>query len=367
MTEPADRPAPGSRWRHVQRGTVYTVLEQSTFQTSRSSRHEQDEFQALLRLAIGPSKDCTGCPRKDARQFCTDCRLATLLRGLDEPTPCKSLDDALVVTYQGEDGRRWTRPVEEFLDGRFVEVQEKERPSSERTEAMIEEVLRRLENGPLDPTKVAWEALERGLAPSEAGWVLRHTLHFPMPDAVHLAKIVEACRVEAGFGTPWRVPSADRDEKKENSGATATPSTDLYVLQAAKAIVRGHDSSWKFPKNEGTIRRVANAALVLLAALEESERHIASWKAEEADWAKDREELVEKLNQAEATFDRVRKVVNVLHKGAEDARRLALSKLLDGAGISAIAGSCLALDGAANLLEAALTATGRPTETSSST
>jgi hypothetical protein len=259
VTEPADRPTPGSRWRHVRRGTVYTVLEQSTFQTSRSSRHEQDEFQALLRLAIGPSKDCTGCPRKDARQFCTDCRLATLLRGLDEPAPCKSLDDAPVVTYQGEDGRRWTRPVEEFLDGRFVEVQ-----------------------------------------------------------------------------------------------TATTSSPDSYAIRMAKAIVRDHDCPWASIQNGGTIRYVVDAALVLLAALEESERHIASWKAEEADWAKDREELVEKLNQAETTLDRVRGVAKTLRDGAESARRLAVGGLLGGAGVSATAGSCLALDGATNLLEAAL-------------
>jgi hypothetical protein len=146
----------GSRWRHVRRGTCYTVSGIARFQ-------------------------CSG-----------------------------DLDDADVVIYREVGGRLWARPVAEFLDGRFEKVGEEAgeeageesgpAPTDGRADAMIEEMVRRRESGEaIDPSATAWVALQRGLAPSEAGWVVRHVFGWSMPDAVHLAEIVRACRAEAGY------------------------------------------------------------------------------------------------------------------------------------------------------------------------
>lgn len=63
-------PRPGSRWRHVRRGTIYEVLHVATAQDS------------LVDLREGQ----------------------------------------LVVVYRGDDGRVWARDWVEFRDGRFEEI-----------------------------------------------------------------------------------------------------------------------------------------------------------------------------------------------------------------------------------------------------
>jgi hypothetical protein len=70
----------GQIWRHKKRGSRYTIV-------------------GVGRLQIGRRGNCCECKRQ-------------------------CMDDCLSVTYRGEkDGMLWTRPLEDFIDGRFERLE----------------------------------------------------------------------------------------------------------------------------------------------------------------------------------------------------------------------------------------------------